>query len=416
MTEKNDMSAQAIAGWTIVFIAFVGLALSFAARSSVSFVMPIWETELGWSRSLSSAGSSLVLALMAVSSPLAGNLMDRFGPRYVLGGGLLIVGMSVGVTGIISEEWQYLLIFGVLGGVGYGAVSLPLTATLVATYFTKMRGIATGIAMSGATGGQLIVLPVLALLVAGLGWRGAFGVFGLILLALAPIAVLLIRRRPPQLDEMRNEAPRAADGLWDRLGFLARNRTFLLLLGAFTLCGFTTAGVIDVHLVSYAISCGFDRVDSSAAYGFHGVTNMAGLILFGWLADRVHRPRLLATMFFVRAVTFVLLMYIAADISLLFIFAGIFGLLNFATLPVIANIVASHIGVRIMGLTLGLLFGGHSLGAAIGAYFGGVIYDLHARYDWVWLISIGVATLAGVCAMLIEERRDGRGQYAPAAA
>ena len=68
---------------------------------------------------------------------------------------------------------------------------------------------------------------------------------------------------------------------------------------------------------------------------------------------------LLASMFFLRALTFVLLLFIAADISVMFTFAVIFGVLNFATFPVIANIVATHISVRIIGLTLGLLFGGH---------------------------------------------------------
>ena len=78
------------------------------------------------------------------------------------------------------------------------------------------------------------------------------------------------------------------------------NRTFLLLLGAFTLCGFTTAGVIDVYFIPYAISCGFTLVEGSTAYGFHGLGNLAGVVLFSWMADHVHRPRLLASMFFAR--------------------------------------------------------------------------------------------------------------------
>ena len=89
----------------------------------------------------------------------------------------------------------------------------------------------------------------------------------------------------------------------------------------------------------------------------------------------------------------------------MFVFAAIFGVLNFATFPVIANIVATHIGVRVIGLTLGLLFGGHSLGAAIGVVFGGWMFDLTAKYEFVWWLSAGLATIAGVFSILVKETR-----------
>jgi len=109
-------------------------------------------------------------------------------------------------------------------------------------------------------------------------------------------------------------------------------------------------------------------------------------------------------------------MNIAADISLMFVFAAIFGILNFATFPVIANIVVTHIGVRIIGLTLGLLFGGHSLGAAIGVHLGGWVFDLTAKYDWIWWVSVGLAAMAGVFSILVKENRSPRNTEAVPAA
>ena len=129
-------------------------------------------------------------------------------------------------------------------------------------------------------------------------------------------------------------------------------------------------------------------------------------LAFGWLSDRVHRSRLLAAMFAGRALLFVLLLYVAGNPVLLFMFALIFGILNFATLSPIASLVASHFGMRGMGLTLGLLFGVHSLGAATGAIFGGFMFDLMARYDWVWLISIALAFIAAAVSLLIKEEHD----------
>ena len=403
------------AGWFIVGLCFVALSLTFAARSSVGAVMPLWETELGWARTITSSGLSLLLAVMAVIAPLAGNLMDRHGPRFVLAGGLAVLGAAILAMSGLSHQWQFLLMFGVVGGIGYGAVSLPLVSTAVALYFRARRGLATGIAMSGSTGGQLPVLTLLGVLITGFGWRETYLILGLILLLLALAAFVVLRGQAP-IVRAGEETHAAELSFTQRVLFLARDRTFLLLFGAFTLCGFTTSGVVDVHLVPYAITCGYTIVDGTAAYGVHGLTNLFGLILISWLADHVHRPMLLASLFFLRALSFILLMQIAHDISLLYAFTAIFGVLNFATFPIVANIVASHIGVRTMGLATGLLFGGHSLGGAVGAVSGGLIYDLLATYDWLWIVSVLFALLASFLAVSVPETRDRTRPPTPVAA
>ncbi len=376
-------------------------------------LIPVWENELGWARTATSGGSSLVLAIMALSSPFAGNLLDRYGPRPVLAGGLILLGGAILATSQIDRQWQFLVWFGLVGGFGYGALSLPLVSTAVALYFDRNRGIATSIAMSGSTGGQLPVLILLGFMTTTIGWRGAYVVFGVALLLLVPVTLVMVRRRQD------NAAPEPSrdgtrDTLSHKLRFLGRDRTFLLLLGAFTLCGFTTSGVIDVHFVPYAVASGYPLVDGTAAYGVHGLFNMFGLLLAGFLSDRVNRPRLLAGIFFVRSLSFVLLLFMARDISLMYVFAAIFGLLNFAVLPLIASLVASHIGVRIMGLTMGLLFGGHSLGGAVGALMGGYFFDWMGHYHWVWIISVGGAFAAGVFTIMISETRGEERPSAPA--
>ena len=392
-------------GWIVVAICFVTMAFTFGARSSVSMMLPIWQEELGWSRSQAATGASIVLAIMALGSPIAGNLMDRYGARLVIGTGLVALAFGVGATSFVSDPTFYYLLFGVVGGVGWAFVSIPMITAAVSGYFERMRGLAVGIAISGASGGQLPILSGLGILITAIGWRASYQVLALVVAALALLVLLWFK---PSLDERRSSEPSAVDDvdtLVNRLKFLLVNRTFLLLLGAFTLCGFTTAGVIDVYFIPYAMACGFTLLEGSVAYGAHGLGNLAGVILFSWMADHVHRPRLLAGMFFLRALTFVLLLFIAADISVMFTFAVIFGILNFATFPVIANIVATHISVRIIGLTLGLLFGGHSLGAAVGVSIGGWMFDLTAQYGWIWWLSVVLAALAGIFAILVKEIR-----------
>jgi MFS family permease len=393
-------------GWTVVGLCFGALCMIYAARSTLGLMMPFWETEPGWSRPFASSAGALALALMACSSPFAGNLLDRIGPRWILAGGLLCVAAGALLTSQAEAEWELILYYSIFVGIGSGTVALPLVSTTVALFFTdKQRGPATGIGFSGATGGQLAALPVLGLLVTTIGWRETYVVLGVVIVGLAVVAWQLVGNRPrPSL--AREPAPVAVpDGIGARLGSLAGNRTFLLLLGGFVICGFTTAGVIEVHLLPYAAICGFAPLEGATAYGVHGAFNLLGVIIFGFLTERAHRPRLLGTLYFVRALLFVLLMYVGDSLMLLFVFAALFGFLNFATLPPIASLVASQIGVRIMGLTMGLIFAGHWAGAAVGAHFGGEIYRLTARYDGLWLVSVALALLAALLSYLVREDR-----------
>ena len=400
-------------GWVVVAVCFMALCLVYAARSSLGLMIPAWEADPGWPRDFTATGGAIVLLLMAVASPFVGDLVDRAGPRHVCAAGLLLAGLGILLTSQSTSQRQFVVYFGLLLGAGSGAVAMPMVAAATARHFTANRGIANGIALSGATGGQLLALPVLGVLVTEIGWRSTYTIWCVGLFAFGVTAWLVLRDRAPEPDPAaRAGAP--PDALRRRLGVLARSTTFWLLAAGFFICGFTTAGVIEVHFLPYAASCGFLPVEGATAYGVHGGFNMIGVILSGLLTDRMHQARLLASMYFVRVGLFVLLMFVAGHIELLFVFAALFGLFNFATMPPIASIVASHIGIRFVGLAMGLIFAGHWLGAALGAWLGGVFYGAFARYDEVWIAALLLALLAGFLSLCIPER--GRARREPAAA
>ena len=352
--------------------------------------------------------------MMAIGSPIAGNFMDRYGGRLVMAVGLAAAAIGIGSTSFISSPYYYFIFFGIIGGIGQASVSIPLVTAIVSGYFDRLRGLAIGIAVAGASAGQLPILSGLGILIAFFGWRTSYQLLAIILGLITLLVIILLKPPIDRKDNVASTDYSGGDRLPERLQFLFSNKVFIPLFGAFTLCGFTTAGVIDVYFVPYAISSGYTLVEASTAYGIHGVGNLIGVILFSWLADQVNRPRLLALMFFLRALTFILLIFISTDLNLMFAFAVIFGVLNFATFPVIANIVATHIGVGIIGLTLGLLFGGHSLGAAVGAFIGGWIFDLTSQHLWIWWLSFFLAILAGSFALLVKENRLTQERTSPA--
>ena len=393
--------ATPIAAWLLVAIGFLALALAFSARSALGLAMPLWESELGWPRSFVSFGGAVALVVMALVAPVAGNLIDRHGSRLLLGGGTAVIGLGMLLVSVMETRWLFLFAFGLVAALGFGVVATHVVATVVARLFDRNRGLATGIATSGSTAGQLLVVPLLALVLTDVGWRWSFLALGLACFALVPVIALSLRRGAERTSA--TAAERADEPLRERLLFLARSPAFHLLFWSFALCGFTTTGVIETHLLPYAAACGFPPLPSATAYGVLSAVNLVGMIFAGWLTDRMNRPLLLGIIYIARGLSFILLLYIAADIRLLFLFAVLFGIFDYSTVPPTASLVASHLGLRIMGLAMGLISAGHSLGGAAGAFLGGWLFDAFARYDWVWILSIGLAVLAGLLALMLRD-------------
>lgn len=386
----------------VVGTLFLMLGIVLTGRNSIGLMMPFWKDDLGWSYGTVSTAGAIMMTVMAATAPAAGLVLDRFGSRAIYAAGMSFIGLAFILCSFMTEPWQLIALFSVMGGIGFAVVSPSLVSSTVARYFDNQLGLATSIASSGATGGQLALMPLLGLAVVGMGWRPSFIAIGVTILATAIIVPILIGREP------RNEpSARAAAGWALAATFtqLRSDRTFWLLTAGFFICGFTTAGVISIHLIPYAMSCGFPPLQSAFAYGVMSFFSMAGMILYGYLADRLHRPALLTSVYFLRALTFILLMHITGSPAMLFIFAILFGIFNYSTFPIVASLVASHIGRHIMGVTMGLIFASHSLGAALGSFMGGYLFDLFARYDWVWMISIALALLAALLTILIKENR-----------
>jgi len=385
-------------GWIVAGALFVMLGVTITGRNSLGLMMPFWKQDLGWSYGFVATAGAIMLTVMAVVAPAGGVLLDRFGARAVYATGMTLIGVAFIACSFMTEPWQLIALFSVLGGAGFAVISPALVSATVTGYFHTRVGLATSIAGSGSTGGQLALMPLLGLMVVGLTWRPSFLALGIAVLATALVVQFLIRDTSGR---GRANKGHAQGAFRPGLRHLAGERTFWLLAGGFFLCGFTTAGVVKIHLIPYAVACGFPPLQGSLAYGVLSFFSMVGMIGYGYLADRVNRPLLLASIYFMRALTFILLMQIAGSQTTLFAFAILFGLFDYATFPVLASIVASHIGHRIMGLTMGLIFAGHSLGAAVGSFTGGYLFDLYARYDWVWIISVALAALAGLLSSMI---------------
>src|SRR4029077_14856579 len=194
------------------------------------------------------------LVTMAIMSPIAGNLIDRFGARVLLFGGGIAIAVGMTLSGFMHTSWEFLVAFGGFAGLGFGMAATHAVSTIVSLTFDKNRGLAVGTATAGSTAGQLVVVRVLAAVLASISWRWAYLALGATAFAMA-IAVLIFVRpvtaRPKQ-------AKKAETGsIFTEMGAPVRKPVFHLLLWSYVICGFTTSGIIEVHLLPYAAACGF---------------------------------------------------------------------------------------------------------------------------------------------------------------
>lgn len=399
-TTKNKAPPQAL---FVISLGFVALALAYSSRASVGLMMPIWERDLGWSRSFVSGGVALALIVMAVLAPVAGRLVDLQGSRNALTLGLAVLSLGSALMSGADSGTAFLFAFGGLSAIGFGLIATHVVSTAVEQQLDRNQGLGISIATSGATAGQFLIVPLIAVMLTSLSWRWSYAALAL---ACAGLAVAIHWILPSGTRSVDTPATAAAPtlGLSADIKLILKNPTFHLLFWSYFICGYTTSGVIETHFLPYAALCGFAPVPSATAYGLLSAVNLAGMILVGWLTDRVNRPLLLGGIYVVRGLTFILLVNVGADYETLLLFAIGFGLVDYATVPVTASLVASHIGLRVMGLAFGLISAGHQIGGAIGAYLAGYLFDIYAQYTWVWWSSFWLAVLAGILVFVIRDR------------
>ena len=392
-------------GWIVVGVTFLTVLIAAGARSAPAVLIHPLEVEFGWSRDAIALAVAIGLLLFGLGSPFAGRLMDRFGPRRVMLVALLIVGASTATSVLMSALWQLHLFWGLLSGLGAGALSTVLGATVASRWFVAQRGLVLGIFGAAGSAGQLIFFPLLMWLVVAAGWRGATLVLALVIgLVLLPV-LLLMRNEPAEIGLQPYGGPPPALAVGESSEGIMRRALrvpeFWLLSGSFFICGASSAGVVGTHLIPYSIDHGIPEVTAASALALMGAMNFAGTLASGWLTDRFDPRKLLAFYYSFRALSLFLLPFVT-DFYGLAIFAVIFGLDYIATVPPTVALTADLFGRQNVGSVFGWVFFSHQVGAALLAYLSGVIRVTTGDYQFAFLAAGVLAVMGGLMALRIN--------------
>ncbi|MCO6443261.1 MAG: MFS transporter, partial [Anaerolineae bacterium] len=157
--------------WIVALVTFLGLLASAGVRTAPSVVLVPLEAEFGWSRSETSFAVAISLFVFGFGAPLGGVLMDRFGPRRVLLGGLAVITSGLALMLTMDQLWQFHLWWGVAVGIGTGSVAGTLGATVAMRWFNVRRGMVLGLFSAASAAGQFLFTPTLIAAGTGGNWR-----------------------------------------------------------------------------------------------------------------------------------------------------------------------------------------------------------------------------------------------------
>ncbi|MBI3825158.1 MAG: MFS transporter [Candidatus Rokubacteria bacterium] len=393
------------------------VALAMIAASGLRSVFGVYikpmEAEFGWSRSMLSSVAAVSLLLLGATGPIVGRLADRWGPRRVILIALLVAGVGAIATAFVHTLWQVYLTVAVLMTLGAGSVSMMTAAALIVRWFETHRGLVMGVVGGAMSAGQLVIFPLATALTVWWSWRASFACFGVVVLVVfLPLAVAFIRNGPEERGlravgargPATSAAQRADAALAGRVSVFeaARSPQFWLLTASYSVCGYTANGIVLTHFMPHAVEHHFTPFQASSALGVMGAMNIVGTVLSGWLCDRIGRRGPLATYYFVRGLSLLLLLYVW-DSRSLHVWAALFGLNYISTVPATTAMTANIFGTYSVGELSGWITFGHQVGAALGAVAAGWIYESTGSYSSAFVSAALLAFLAAGLTLLIRD-------------
>jgi len=387
--------------WVVVGVSAVVNSLAWSPRATFAVFYVALLGEFGWRRGDAAVGYSLSWLLLVVFSPLAGWLYDRWGARVLVPLGGVLLGTALALTGQVTTLVQYYLTFGVLGAAGIACIQMP-AAAIVSRWFEHGRGTAMGIISAGSSASAIVFYPLNTWLIATLGWRAAFAVFGLVVaLATVPLAALLYRDPPS------DPAPSSAMVMEDKWTLASALRS-VPFWGVFAMWGFGVIGyqILSTHQVAHAVERGFTTVTLGWIFGFGGLCTVVGNVVGGSMSDRWGRESVFAWGTVVSIAGIGALAWIdnRSDLALLLLYA--LSQVGFGMrISLLAAIPADLFAGRNLGVILGAAHAGGGLGGFIGPFLGGWLYDVSGSYQIAFAASALTVALSAVAAWIAAPRR-----------
>ena len=180
------------------------------------------------------------------------------------------------------------------------------------------------------------------------------------------------------------------------------SKSFNLLSLAFFVCGFHVT-FVAVHLPAFVKDQNLPFWVGGWALAFIGIFNIVGTIYFGYLGDRMSKKNLLALLYSLRGLLFLIFIFLPKTELIVLLFACILGILWLSTVPLTSGIITVIFGPYYMSMLYGWAFFVHQIGSFLGSWLGGRLFDTYGSYDLMWWICVALGIIAAILHIPIKE-------------
>ncbi|MBI4488686.1 MAG: MFS transporter [Deltaproteobacteria bacterium] len=373
--------------WVIAGVAFLILGFSRGIHTSFGVFYVALLEAFNWSRGATAAVYSVNVIIDAVVSPVVGHLLDRYGPKTVVGIGCLLLASGLLLSSQIKSLWEFYLFFGLVVALGFSFTGMVPHVVLISEWFSSKRASALGTVFAGTGVGIMVLAPFTQWLISGWGWAAALEILAASVLVLLLPLVLIFYRRGPYVERLSSR--KEPQNQWTARLALQSLQFWSLFFARIMAASGTT--VIVTHQVAHVVDIGYSRLFAATIFGLMGITSTGGRVVFGFVADLFSKQaaytlNVLTTLVGVGA------LMAARDPSqpwLLYLYLLFFGI-GFGSRAVIFSALTADI---FSGKGFGSIYGyfaiSMGIGSALGSWLGGFLHDLTGSY----LISFSISAV-----------------------
>lgn len=405
-------------GWVIVAAGFVSMFVSngMAFWSLQVFVSPM-QADTGWPRGEIMGGLTVRWLVGAFGGLLAGKYFDmKHGPWIITLVGILIDGGSMIALFWVRDPLQFILLFGVLGGIGSIGTGRLLSAVLVPKWFVHKRGLAMGIAVAGSGVSALVMSPIANAINDAAGWRVGWMWMGALTIAILLPFVPFVRRAPEDMgllpDDGQPPKPSAQGRVQTAvveersytLKEAMRSPTLWILTAAMSI-GLFSMSTNASSIVPFFKSMGFSAEVAAWGLAIYGVFSFLSRFLWGAIADRLSVRRAVAIQAVCTAIGVALNLAIQNEV-MLFAVAAYQGLALGGFLVLQPLIWPTYFGRKHLGSITGMTQFLTTFAMATGPFFAGAMFDATGAYTVAYGSLIGTWLLCAVLTLTVRPIRD----------
>ena len=394
-------------GWRMIAVGsmlrILGGGLYFYGFSV--FFLPLSQ-DLALSRASTSLVFSLARAQGAFEGPIAGYFMDRHGPRPLMIMALMMTSIGHMILSGVHSYVTLLIVYMGVVSLSFHAGFMDAPMLIANTWFIRKRTMAMAL-ISGSVGiGGFIFTPILSMFVHAFGWRQAAFACGIVFMVVGMPLALLVRRSPesigllPDGDRVHagaadpNQHGRATEEINFSLVQALRTSSFWFIVGA-TAIRVIILSAINVHYVALMVWKGVSEQRAAYFLAAQAFMSVPSHLLFGWIGDRLHKPKLMATCMVFAFLSMCVLARVHSEWAI-FIFIALFSVVE-STFPVNWSTVGEYFGRKNFAKIRGSMSFISTWGSVIGPVIAGAIYDHTRSYE---LVIWSSAVLLLVASML----------------